>query len=196
MNTTRTTRMIRRPAWIGALAGLALFGAACGDDSTLDADPAEIEADIEDLGEDVEVPTEDEAEDAQVNLVDALESVGLGSLASAVGDIDVSELTDAAEFTFFAPNDEAFTALSADDLADLLADVDELDDVLRNHVVPERIDAATLVTLESVTTEAGNELAVVVDGDTVTVGGATVVTTDVEAGDGVVHAIDAVLIEE
>ncbi len=196
MKNPRTNAM-----WIALIAVLALLAAACGDDAS-DIDDAvgdEVDAvsdDLEDLGDDAEVPSEDEAEDAQESLMDALETVGLGSLSSAVENIDISELTDAAEFTFFAPDDSAFSSLSADELADLLADVDQIDDVLRNHVVPERLDAAALAERGSVTTEAGNELTVEVDGEVITVGGATVINADIEAGDGVVHVVDTLLIEE
>ena len=181
--------------WLAALvAALALSAAACGDDSTELGES--LSDDVDEVTDDADLPSEDEAEDAQDSLADALSTLGLGSLSSAVEGVDVSELTDAAEFTFFAPNDDAFAAMSADELADLLSDLDQLDDVLRNHIVPERLDAETLVSRESVTTEAGNELAVVVDGDTVTVGGATVVDTDTEVGDGVVHVIDGLLLDE
>ena len=116
------------------------------------------------------------------------------TLASAVEQIDVDELIGGETFTFFGPNDEAFLALTADDTADLLADPTALTDVLRNHLVAETIGAAELTEMATVTTLGGTSLPVVVDGDTVTVGGATVVATDIEAGDGVVHTIDQVIL--
>lgn len=61
------------------------------------------------------------------------------SIVSAVTEIDIDELTDSEEFTF-SPEDAAFTGLSADELADLLADRDGLVALLRNHVVPQRLD--------------------------------------------------------
>lgn len=192
------------------LAALGLLVAACGDDTTTDdAGDAvdETQAELEETGEDLEgagedleeaaedaLPSEDEAEDAQESLSSALDSAGLSSLATAVENIDINELTDSAEFTFFAPNDEAFAALSGDEMADLLTDLDQLGDVLRNHVVPERLDAAAIAETESVTTEAGNSLEITVDGDEIMVGDATVTNADVEAGDGIVHVIDRLLI--
>jgi transforming growth factor-beta-induced protein len=47
---------------------------------------------------------------------------------------------------------------------------------------------------QSFTTEAGTPLEVTVDGDTVLVGDATVERYDIQASNGVVHVIDAVLI--
>lgn len=174
---------------------VAVLAAACGDDSVASDDPDSIEDVISEDALDVETPTEDELDDAQTSLIDAFETLGLESLASAVAEIDVAELTDAAEFTFFSPNDEAFTALSSSDMADLLTDLDQLDDVLRGHIVAERLDAAALADVTSLTTEAGTILEVVVEEGVVTVGGATVVESDIEAGDGIIHVVDQLLID-
>lgn len=177
---------------IAAVVTALMLAAACGSDTDLDEAVDDSEQAVDAVTEDG--VSEDEAEEAQTSLASALESAGLTSLSSAVADIDISQLTDADEYTFFAPNDDAFTSLTSDQMADLVSDPAMLVDILRNHVVPAKVDSASLVGMSSVTTEAGNELAVTVDGDTVMVGDATVVDTDVDAGAGVVHVIDTLLI--
>src|SRR5690606_12110374 len=74
-------------------------------------------------------------EDAQAELEQALRDAGLNSLASAIGSVDLSEVLGDDEFTVFAPDDDAFLALDSGDLADMLADPDEVLDLLRTHVV-------------------------------------------------------------
>lgn len=116
----------------------------------------------------------------------------LGQAVAAAG----MDVVDSPEFTFFAPTDDAFRSLDATGLRALLADPSELGEVLRNHVVEEKLTAADLAARTTVRTAAGNELAVVVEGDSLTVGGAKITSPDREAGDGVIHGIDAVLVPE
>jgi len=137
----------------------------------------------------------DEAEEASSAVADALRENGLESIASAVQNIDFAELADSEEFTFFAPNDDAFQSLGAEDMADLLGDSGRLEDTLRDHIVNERIDAAALSEMTSVDTVGGASLPVSADGSAVTVGSASVVETDVEIDDGVVHVVDGLFID-
>lgn len=138
----------------------------------------------------------DEAEEASSAIAEVLRENGLESIASAVQDIDFAELADSEEFTFFAPNDEAFQTLSSDEVADLLSFDGRLEETLRNHIVDERIDAAELAEVTSIETTGGMTLPVSVDGDTISVSGAIVVEADVEVDDGVVHIVDGLFIEE
>ncbi len=131
---------------------------------------------------------------AQQSLVDAIESLGLSSLATAVAEVDLTDVTGSDGFTFLAPDDRAFTALGADQLADLLSDPERLADTLRNHVIEERLDSASLAGRDTVTTASGSTLDVVTEGDTVMVGGAEVVDADTDAGNGVVHVIDSLIL--
>jgi uncharacterized surface protein with fasciclin (FAS1) repeats len=98
----------------------------------------------------------------------------------------------------FAPTDEAFAATleSAGLTAEqLLADTETLTSILTYHVIPSEVPSTDVVTLdgESVATVNGADVAITVDGETVKVNDATVVATDVEASNGVIHVIDAVL---
>ncbi len=152
---------------------------------------------VDDAAEEVDAAAEDAAgefDERSAAIAQVLRDNDMESLASAVEAVDATALLGDGAFTFFAPNDDAFRELDADALADLLSDPAELGNVLQNHVVTERIDSAALVGMTSVQTRAGSSLSVSVDGDTVTVGDATVVNPDIDAADGVIHMIDSVLI--
>jgi uncharacterized surface protein with fasciclin (FAS1) repeats len=62
------------------------------------------------------------------------------------------------------------------------------------HVAAGRLPASKVVGETSIKTLEGSSLRVTVDGSTVTVGGATVVKTDVASRNGIIHVIDRVLI--
>jgi uncharacterized surface protein with fasciclin (FAS1) repeats len=61
------------------------------------------------------------------------------------------------------------------------------------HVLPGKLMAADLTTTNAKTLN-GKELLIKVDAGKVTVGGANVTKTDIEASNGVIHVIDGVLI--
>jgi uncharacterized surface protein with fasciclin (FAS1) repeats len=131
-----------------------------------------------------------------MDIVDTAVAAGsfstLASLLEAAGLVET--LKGEGPFTVFAPTDEAFAAVAPETLAALQSDIEQLSDVLLYHVVGGKLMAADVVSQESLATANGASLPVVVDGATVTVGQATVVTPDVEASNGVIHIIDTVLI--
>ncbi|MFN2322015.1 MAG: fasciclin domain-containing protein [Trueperaceae bacterium] len=103
-------------------------------------------------------------------------------------------------FTVFAPTDDGFAAaLEALDLtaAELLA-LPNLTDILTYHVVAgSAIDAATVIANSpgTVTTFEGSDISYdVVDGGVVLNGSVNVVITDIQATNGIIHAIDFVLL--
>jgi uncharacterized surface protein with fasciclin (FAS1) repeats len=144
-------------------------------------------------------------------ILDALTNAGrFDSLLSAIEAADVEDmLTTEEEYTVFAPNDEAFAKLDAmlqdkgTSLAAVLAEQDTLARILSYHVVPGRHDAAEVSGMESGATvpttlsQMGSEdaetLEVTKSGDSIMVGGAKVVATDIMADNGVIHEIDTVL---
>lgn len=117
-------------------------------------------------------------------------------LHQLVRDADLAgDLTGEGPFTLFAPTDSAFDALSPDAVAQLRSDPELLRRVLGHHLVAARWTASELVT-GPLATVAGDELDVDVSDDEPTVGGAGIVEADVLAANGVVHAIDALLLPE
>lgn len=120
-----------------------------------------------------------------------------GSFTTLLAAVDAAGLGDTlaggGPFTLFAPTDEAFAKLPSGTVESLLADPAKLTDVLTYHVVPGRVTAAEAVQLDAAPTVQGGELPIAVDGG-VHVGGASVVSADIEAGNGVIHVIDRVLL--
>jgi uncharacterized surface protein with fasciclin (FAS1) repeats len=143
------------------------------------------------------------AEAAEGNIVEVAQSAGdFTTLVAAVEAAGLAEtLSEPGPFTVFAPTDEAFAALPAGTVDQLLEDpTGPLADILTYHVVPGEVLAADVATLagQEVTTVNGATFTVNVDGATVSLTDAAgntvnVVTTDIPASNGVIHVIDGVL---
>lgn len=127
-------------------------------------------------------------------------AVGAGSfktLAAALGAADLVEtLKGDGPFTVFAPTDDAFAALPAGTVETLLKpeNKDALVGILTYHVVPGAVKADQVVKLDGATTVNGQRVDIKVDGSTVTIDGAKVVTADIECDNGVIHVIDSVIL--
>ena len=108
----------------------------------------------------------------------------------------VETLSGTGPFTVFAPTDAAFAKLPAGTVEALLADKAKLTSILTFHVVPGRVTAADIVAMGGATpkTVNGQAVNVTVRDGKVYVNGAQVVTADVQASNGVIHVIDAVLL--
>ena len=98
----------------------------------------------------------------------------------------------------FAPTDAAFAALPAGTVDNLLKpeNREQLTRILTYHVVPGKVMASSVASMDSATTVQGGRLDIAASGDGVTVDGARVTATDVAASNGVIHVIDKVLIPE
>jgi uncharacterized surface protein with fasciclin (FAS1) repeats len=108
----------------------------------------------------------------------------------------VDTLNSQGPFTVFAPTNAAFTALPAGTVDTLLLpeNIEQLKAVLTYHVVPGKIMSSALAGTTT-TTATVNGATVTVDGTAgVKVNGANVVTADIEASNGVIHVIDAVIL--
>ncbi len=118
-------------------------------------------------------------------LARAIEAAGLADALSAAG-----------PFTLFAPTDAAFAKLPAGELDRLLqpANREQLKTLLQNHVVEGQAKADYFVGKQGeMTTLGGGKLAL--DGAAgVKVNGATVVKPDIMATNGVIHAVDSVIL--
>lgn len=123
-----------------------------------------------------------------------------GSFKTLTAALQAAGLTSALEgpgpFTVFAPTDEAFAALPAGTVENLLKPENkaELVKVLTYHVVPGRIAAADVAGKTAhVKSLQGQSLRV--DGrQGVSIDNARVITADVDADNGVIHVIDRVLL--
>ena len=131
------------------------------------------------------------------------------TLAAAIEAADLVEvLKGKGPFTVLAPTDEAFAKLPSGTLETLLKpeNKDQLRQILLYHVVPGRVYADQVVKLEKAPTAAGVAAPISVTmtkgkaskkaAPTVRIGGAKVVKTDIDASNGVIHVIDAVILPE
>jgi uncharacterized surface protein with fasciclin (FAS1) repeats len=108
----------------------------------------------------------------------------------------VETLQGPGPFTVFAPTNDAFAALPAGLVDKLLLpeNKDTLVKILTYHVVSGKVMAAD-VKAGDVPSVEGSAITVTVDGGTVKLNdSATVTATDVEASNGVIHVIDAVIL--
>ena len=130
-------------------------------------------------------------------LVSAVTSADLGATLSGTG-----------PYTVFAPTNAAFEKVPQATRDELMspAGQQDLSNILTYHVVEGNVDAATLTQAiqdagadgYTITTVNGGTLTAMMDGDNVVLrdaagNTATVTQTDVDASNGVIHAIDTVL---
>ena len=116
------------------------------------------------------------------------------TLVQAVQAANVAEtLSGGGPFTVFAPTDAAFEKVPNAALNNLLANPEALRNVLTYHVVSGRLTAADLQGRDYVTTLSGERLLVRTMNGRVMVGNATVAMANVDASNGIIHAIDTVL---
>jgi uncharacterized surface protein with fasciclin (FAS1) repeats len=181
----RTSRSLK----VGAVAIAATLGltlAACSDDDSSSSDTTETT----------------EAAAANVTIVSvASDNSDFTTLVAAV---KAAELVDTLEaegpYTVFAPTNEAFEALPAGTVDELLKpeNRETLASILTYHVVEGEVMAADLEDGQEVETVQGGILTVGIDGEDVTLtdeNGNTVnvIDTDIDAGNGVIHVIDGVV---
>ena len=123
-------------------------------------------------------------------------AVKAGSFKTLVAAVQAAGLVDTLKgpgpFTVFAPTDEAFAKIPKATLDGLLADKAALAKVLTYHVVSGKVMAAD-VKAGKVKSVQGQELTLTTTGG-VMVNGAKVVAADVGASNGVIHAIDTVML--
>ncbi|MBN00574.1 MAG: hypothetical protein CMJ77_15775 [Planctomycetaceae bacterium] len=105
-------------------------------------------------------------------------------------------LAQKGSFTVFAPLNSAFESLPEGTLSSLLEDpTGALKDILLYHTAGEEIFAADIVQVSNFETLLGSRVSVDVTAEGVVLNGNVNVTvTDIEASNGVVHVIDAVLL--
>jgi transforming growth factor-beta-induced protein len=117
-------------------------------------------------------------------LVDALSQAGLASTLDTGG-----------PFTVFAPNNSAFAALPAGTLESLTEE--QLTEILLYHVLGASVLSGDLAPEQAVETLSGEEVFITTTGSGVQINGASnVFQADVIATNGVLHAVDTVLLPD
>ncbi len=144
-------------------------------------------------------PADEAAMEEKNTIVDIAVADGrFTTLVAALTAADLVEtLSGDGPFTVFAPTDDAFAALPAGTLDTLLLPESKqaLTDILLYHVVSGKVMAADVVTLSGATTVLGKDVTITVkDGKVFLNDTVQVIITDIEASNGVIHVIDAVLL--
>lgn len=151
-------------------------------------------------------PTQPPVEDTTRTAGGDVEAAGnLVSVAKAAGNFSVllkaveaagltETLSGEGPFTIFAPTDEAFAKVPQAQLDSLLGDPDALRVLLLGHVLPSKVSSADAAGTPSATTAAGSSVQIASSASGVKVGNASVVTADIAASNGVIHAVDAVIL--
>ncbi len=135
------------------------------------------------------------ADGHSMDIVDT--AVSAGSFTTLVAAVEAAGLVDTLKgegpFTVFAPTDEAFAALPEGTVEGLLADPEALAKVLTYHVVAGKVMSGDLTNEMMAPTVNGADITIMTEGG-VMVNDANVVTADIEASNGVIHVIDAVIL--
>lgn len=119
-------------------------------------------------------------------LVAALQATGLDATLANTDDT----------FTVFAPTDEAFAQLGDDTINALLEDPETLAGILLYHVIGgQAVDSVTAISLagNNVATANGADISISVSESQLFINDAQVITADVATSNGIIHAIDTVL---
>ena len=131
-----------------------------------------------------------------MDIVDTATEAGTFStlLAAAEAAGLVETLKGEGPYTVFAPTDEAFAALPEGTVETLLMpeNKDQLTSILTYHVIAGEVMSSDLTDDMTAATVNGAEITVDLD-DGVMINDANVVTADIEASNGVIHVIDAVI---
>ena len=136
--------------------------------------------------------------DSTSDIVDT--AVAAGTFTTLVAAVTAAGLVEtlkgAGPFTLFAPSDDAFAALPAGTVEELVKPENKakLTAILLLHVVPGKVMAADVAGQVMDPATAGGATVHVDGTNGVTVDGAKVVTADIECTNGVIHVIDGVLL--
>ena len=133
------------------------------------------------------------------DIVDVAVAGNFKTLVAAVKAADmVDVLKGAGPFTVFAPTDEAFAKLPAGTVETLLMPENKakLQSILKYHVVAGKVMAKDVMKLNSANTVEGSSVSIKTMGGGVMVNNARVTKADIKASNGVIHAIDTVLMPQ
>lgn len=108
----------------------------------------------------------------------------------------LAEVAEPGSFTLFVPTDAAFDALDEDAFAELQRQPGSIELFLRNHISLGGSSATALARMGTFTNVVGFQYFIHREGDRLYVNEARVLERDLEASNGYVHVIDAVLLPE
>jgi len=130
----------------------------------------------------------------ELNIVETAEEAGnFSTLLSVATDLGLAETLQTSELTVFAPTDDAFSSLP-DGLLDNLTD-EQLTEIILYHVLAGTVESNQISALQDAETEQGERLLLQSSENGVTVNGSTsVISADITASNGVIHAVDDVLL--
>lgn len=126
-------------------------------------------------------------------------AAGAGTFNTLVAAVSAANLVETLQsegpFTVFAPTDEAFAALPEGTVENLLKpeNKNQLIAVLTYHVIAGKVMSTDLQDDMKAATVQGSSVTIDLDNG-VMVDGANVVAADIEATNGVIHVIDAVIL--
>lgn len=130
------------------------------------------------------------------NIVETAED--LGNFTTLIGALEqtglISTIQYLGPFTVFAPTDAAFNNLPSGLLGNLSDE--ELAEILQYHVLSGAILSTDLSAEQAAPSLTGEELFITSNGGVTVNGSASVATADVEASNGVIHAVDQVLLPD
>jgi uncharacterized surface protein with fasciclin (FAS1) repeats len=133
----------------------------------------------------------------QKDIVDtAVDAGSFKTLATALAAADlIPTLKGEGPFTVFAPTDAAFAKLPPGTVADLLKpeNKSKLQAILTYHVVPGRLMASDVVSMNGAKTVNGGDLMIKSDMGKVMIDDAQITQTDIECTNGIIHVIDTVV---
>lgn len=138
------------------------------------------------------------------NIVEVAQGAGVfGTLIAAAQAAGLDgALANGQNLTVFAPTDDAFAALPAGTVENLLKpeNKDQLAAILSYHVLPRELASNQLpgrtIHIRTIKASGDGLLAITKNGHTgaVEVDGANVVTADIRADNGIIHVIDKVML--
>lgn len=148
---------------------------------------------LDDTGKEIEQAAEDvgldEAETDDLNRPSVAEIIEnqpeLSSFKTALDQANLTDkLADGGPYTVFAPSNTAFRVIG----------VEPTETVLLYHIVPDEMTSDEIRGQRSLRTEAGDTITVAVTQNTILLNGTIPLTvTDIQASNGVIHLVDAVL---
>jgi uncharacterized surface protein with fasciclin (FAS1) repeats len=200
---TRSTRVFV----VAVVPALIMVSASCGTDddaAVVTTTQPPVATPVETLPAEPTDPAEPgadlDAAELEQRLDAARSALAQGDFSTMLRVLALSNLAEEIEdrsVTILAPDDAAFEALSADQLADLLADSDRVNEVLSWHVIDEALIWEQLADRSQVTTIRGEVISVETSNGVVAVGGARIselAGTNLEGQEVAVFTIDRVLL--